>query len=109
MSRNRIAVAVVLLTLVCQSDTVNLTWTPGDTDPTITYRIYAGPATNQLNEMREAGKSTNYAWGGLGAQRIYFTATALATNGLESLPSNILEVDLRVVSDLPAPTGYRPE
>ncbi len=65
---------------------LRLSWTL-NTDDTIGYRIYRGPASNSLNWVLDVGNTNTLVISNLPPGVNAFVATAYDASGLESLPS----------------------
>lgn len=81
-------------------DTVTLAWAPSPSSGIKEYRLYFGKDTNAWSHMTSAGLNTQATVELPSLGRWYFIATATDTNGLQSVPSNIVVYD---VSDVPSP------
>lgn len=81
-------------------DTVTMAWAPSPTSGIKEYRLYFGKDTNVWSHMTSAGLNMQATVELPSIGRWYFIATATDTNGLQSLPSNIVVYD---VSDAPSP------
>lgn len=90
-------------------DTVTLAWNPSPSPAIAKYKLYFSQSTNAWTHVKDAGLSLQTTVGLPAFGKWYFIATAVATNviadGLESLPSNMIEID--VVPGPDAPSALR--
>jgi len=88
------------LALPAQGQNVALAWNPSPTTNLVTYKLYA--STNALIATNLGAATTNVACGTNLTCTVtpaiagdwWFAVTAVDTNGIESLPSNILPVEV---------------
>ncbi len=90
-----------------QLDTVTMGWEPSPTTPVPAreYSLYFSQSTNVWTHVKPAGLNTQATVQLDAVGRWYFVAVATGTNGINSVPSNMVSYD---VSEAPAPsTGLK--
>lgn len=81
-------------------DTVTFAWNPSPSAGIKKYYLYFSQSTNEWTHVKDAGLETQATVGLPALGKWYFIATAMNTNGIESVPSNIVSYDV-----LPGPAG----
>lgn len=81
-------------------DTVTFAWNPSPSPAIQRYSLYFSQSTNAWTHVKNAGSELQATVGLPTLGRWYFIATATDTNGLESVPSNMVYYDV-----LPGPAG----
>lgn len=97
------------LTLTCsafaQLDTVTFGWEPSPSPDVAGYSLYFSKSTNVWTHVKPAGLNTQATVQLDAVGKWYFVAVATGTNGMQSLPSNMVSYD---VSESPAaPSGLK--
>ena len=99
------------LTLACsafaQLDTVTFGWEPSNpvTVPVREYNLYFSKSTNVWTHVKPAGLNTQATVQLDSVGRWYFVAVATGTNGMNSLPSNMVAYD--VSESTSSPNGLK--
>jgi len=86
-------------------DTITLAWNPSPTAGIQKYSLYFSQSTNAWTHVKETGLTLQATVGLPTLGRWFFIATATDTNGLESLPSNILTYEVK--ADPQKPDGLK--
>lgn len=76
-------------------DTVTFAWNPSTATNITNYRLYFGKSTNVWTHFKDAGNALQTTVGITEFGRWFFIATARDTEGLESLPSNMVTYDVK--------------
>ncbi len=94
--------ALVSLNATAQTvlDTITFAWNASTSPGIKKYFLYFSQSTNEWTHVKDAGLELQATVGLPALGKWYFIATALNTNGIESLPSNMLSFDV-----LPEPNG----
>ncbi len=102
-----LAAALAALNVSAQSalDTVTLAWNPSPSPGIQKYRLFFSQSTNEWTHVKDAGLNLQATVGLPALGRWFFIATAMDTNNLESVPSNMVSYD--VLSGPAGPAGMR--
>ena len=86
-------------------DTITLAWDPSPTAGVQKYSLYFSQSTNLWTHVKETGLTLQATVGLPMLGKWFFIATATDTNGLESLPSNMLTYEVK--ADPQKPDGLK--
>lgn len=85
----------VLVFCTTAAATLHLVWTHSPSPSVTNYRVYRGPSSNVYDWVQSAGNTNAFSLAGLPEGTFSFVVTAMDHVGLESLPSNTVELTNR--------------
>jgi len=91
-----LCVAAVSFSALAQStnvDTVTFEWNASAV-PVSKYRLYFSRSTNEWTHVKDAGQQTRATVELVDFGRWYFTVTATDSNGLQSVPSDVVSYEV---------------